>query len=448
MTMNDAQVCNLAQLLRQTAALHPDRTGLIQGDRTWSWREIDTRVDAMVAALRSLGVRRGDRILVQSRNTLAMFESCWVAFRLGAVWVPVNFRLTPPEVAYLGAASGASVMLVDDGFDAHVDAVRAASPAMKTVVPMGGGKLGELNWEALVESHRGAEPFEQSVAADDPLWFFYTSGTTGRPKAGVLTHGQMAFVINNHLADLMPAHHRKRRERSSVAPLSHGAGVHSLLTQVARGAASVLTCRARRLDPAEVLARSSNATASPTSSPSPPSSPCSPEHPEVDAIRPLLPPLHHLRRRPHVPRRPATRASKARAKSSSNTSASAKSPATSPSSPLTSTPPKTTPPNANIGSCGYGPEPASTSPFSPPKHLRRLPALETGEICCRGPGRLHRLPRQPRSQRQDASPTAGSTPATSAASMRAACSTSRAASPTCTSRAAPTSTRARSRRCC
>jgi fatty-acyl-CoA synthase len=245
--MNDAQVCNLSQLLRQTAALHRDRAGLIQGDRRWTWGEIDTRVDAMVAALRSLGIRRGDRILVQSRNTLAMFESCWVAFRLGAVWVPVNFRLTPPEVAWLGASSGAVAMLVDDGFDAHVEAVRAASPALKTVIPMGGGKAGELNWEALVEAHRGAEPYEAVVEADDPLWFFYTSGTTGRPKAGMLTHGQMAFIVTNHLADLIPGT-TEHDVSIAVAPLSHGAGIHALLN-VARGAATVLL-PTDKLDPA------------------------------------------------------------------------------------------------------------------------------------------------------------------------------------------------------
>ena len=244
---NAAQVCNLSQLLRQTAALHPDRPGLIQGDRQWTWGEIDARVDAMVAALRSLGVRKGDRLLVQSRNTLAMFESCWVAFRLGAVWVPVNFRLTPPEVAYLGASSGAVAMLVDEGFDAHVAAVREASPALRVVVAMGGGKAGELNWEALVASHLGAEPSEATVAADDPLWFFYTSGTTGRPKAGMLTHGQMAFIVTNHLADLIPGT-TEHDVSIAVAPLSHGAGIHALLN-VARGAATVLL-PGEKLDPA------------------------------------------------------------------------------------------------------------------------------------------------------------------------------------------------------
>ncbi|MBM3572698.1 MAG: AMP-binding protein, partial [Alphaproteobacteria bacterium] len=76
------------------------------------------------------------------------------------------------------------------------------------------------------------------VTYDHPLWFFYTSGTTGRPKASILTHGQLNFVVNNHLADLMPGT-TERDVSLVVAPLSHGAGAHAL-SQVARGAMSVL----------------------------------------------------------------------------------------------------------------------------------------------------------------------------------------------------------------
>jgi len=245
--MNAAQVCNLSQLLRQTAALHPDRPGLIQGERRWTWREIDARVDAAVAALRALGVGKGDRILVQSRNNLALFESCWAAFRLGAVWVPVNFRLTPPEVAWLAAASGAAAMLAEDEFAPHVDAARAAAPALRHVLTIGRARASEHDYEAFVRLHRGAPPFEAAVGADDPLWFFYTSGTTGRPKAGVLTHGQMAFIVTNHLADLIPGT-TEEDVSIAVAPLSHGAGIHALLN-VARGAATVLP-PGDRLEPA------------------------------------------------------------------------------------------------------------------------------------------------------------------------------------------------------
>ena len=82
-------------------------------------------------------------------------------------------------------------------------------------------------------------PFHlEPVDRDDPCWYFYTSGTTGRPKAAVLTHGQMAFVVNNHSSDLFPG--TTHLDRSIVvAPLSHGAGVHQLC-QVARGAMTIL----------------------------------------------------------------------------------------------------------------------------------------------------------------------------------------------------------------
>jgi acyl-CoA synthetase (AMP-forming)/AMP-acid ligase II len=79
---------------------------------------------------------------------------------------------------------------------------------------------------------------EAAVNRDDPCWFFFTSGTTGRPKAAVLTHGQMAFVVNNHLCDLMPGLSGEDAALV-VAPLSHGAGVHQL-TQVAKGVKTIL----------------------------------------------------------------------------------------------------------------------------------------------------------------------------------------------------------------
>ncbi|MEY2686693.1 MAG: hypothetical protein RL375_891 [Pseudomonadota bacterium] len=249
--MNPAQVCNLAQLLRQTARQFPDRVGLIQAEQRWTWAEIDGRVDALVAAFRSLGLKHGDRILQQSRNNLAMFEAAWAAWRMGCVWVPTNFRLTPDEVAYLGESSGAKALLVETVFAGHAQAVHAASPALEHVIWIGSPTgdvppAGALDYETLIEQHRGAAPFEATVGWDDPLWFFYTSGTTGKPKAGILTHGQMGFVVTNHLADLIPGT-RETDVSIAVAPLSHGAGVHALMN-VARGAATVLL-PSEKMDP-------------------------------------------------------------------------------------------------------------------------------------------------------------------------------------------------------
>lgn len=244
--MNAAQTTNLDGLLRQTARLFPDLPGVIRSGKSWSWSEIDQRVDAMAVALTSLGVKKGDKILVQSRNNIQLFESCWIAFRLGCVWVPTNFRLTSSEVAYLGSSSGAKVVLYEEGFEGHVDAVKKSSSCVEHVVCIGKGREGEQSYEALVERFQGQFAPSTLVSYDDPLWFFYTSGTTGKPKAGVLTHGQMTFVVTNHLADLIPG--TTERDCSiAVAPLSHGAGIHALLN-VARGAPTVLL-PSEKLDP-------------------------------------------------------------------------------------------------------------------------------------------------------------------------------------------------------
>ena len=230
-------VMNLGHLLSETARRHRDRTALVWGEQSWSWIELDSRVNALCAALREQGLGKGDKILVQARNSNQMFETLWAAFKLGAVWVPCNFRLTPGEVAYLASSSGAAAMIADDIFPEHVAAVEEVAK-LRATITIGEAREDQLSYEELVAQHLGKSGGEADVDYDDPCWFFYTSGTTGRPKAAVLTHGQMAFVVNNHLADLMPG---TGPEDASlvVAPLSHGAGAHAL-SQVARGAKSVL----------------------------------------------------------------------------------------------------------------------------------------------------------------------------------------------------------------
>ncbi|NKC30604.1 acyl-CoA synthetase [Falsiroseomonas selenitidurans] len=247
-----ATAMNLGRLLTQAARRVPGRPALVWRERRWTYAELDARVDLLAQALRGLGVGKGDRVLVHARNGNPMFESLFASFKIGAVWVPTNFRLTPAEVAYLGASSRAVVMLRDQGFGGHAQAVREASPHLRHVVAMGDAGPGELDYEALLAAATPPPPdHEAAVVHDDPCWFFYTSGTTGRPKAGVLTHGQMAFVVTNHLADLVPGT-TEQDASLVVAPLSHGAGIHQL-GQVARGAATILLA-GEKLDPAEAWA--------------------------------------------------------------------------------------------------------------------------------------------------------------------------------------------------
>jgi fatty-acyl-CoA synthase len=241
------RVMNLSHFLRQNARRHPADPALIWGERSWSWAEMDRRVDAMAAALAASGLGKGDRILVQSRNCNQMFESMFACFRLGAVWVPANFRQSPSEVAYLGAASGASAMICGVEFPEHAAAAAGEVPGLRLVVSIGAAEFGP-DYDALVAQHLGSAVAVADVEYDDPCWFFFTSGTTGRPKGAVLTHGHLAFVVTNHLCDLMPG--TTNADASLLlAPLSHGAGIHQL-TQVAHGVRTVMPA-GERFDPEE-----------------------------------------------------------------------------------------------------------------------------------------------------------------------------------------------------
>lgn len=231
------RVMNLSHVLRQSARRFGDEIGFVWGDKTWTWKEVDARVDALCHVLAAQGVTKGDRVLVQSPNCNQMFETMFACFRMGAVWVPTNFRQTPPEVAYLAQSSGAVAIICHKDFGAHYATCREEARQLRVALA-----IGEASWaedlDDLVAEHMG-QPFAAAdVEHDDPCWFFYTSGTTGRPKAGVLTHGQMGFVITNHLCDLMPGTSQKDAS-IVVAPLSHGAGIHQLVN-TARSVKTVL----------------------------------------------------------------------------------------------------------------------------------------------------------------------------------------------------------------
>lgn len=243
------RVMNLGDMLTQISQRLPQHPALIRGDKTWTWQELNARVDGIAHALAARGIGKGDRVLVHSRNCNQMFESMFACFKLGAIWVPTNFRLTPEDIGGLAKHAGVVAMISQGEFCDHVAEVKKHIRELKVIISIGGDLEGAVCFDALADQP-GKIPFVSApVDYDDPLWFFYTSGTTGDPKAAVLTHGQMAFVVTNHLADLMPG--TTENDRSLVvAPLSHGAGIHQL-AQVARGAATILLA-GDGMDPEEV----------------------------------------------------------------------------------------------------------------------------------------------------------------------------------------------------
>ncbi|QBX99923.1 acyl-CoA synthetase [Rhodophyticola sp. CCM32] len=238
MQPSSSAVSNIAHFLTKNAARLPDHPAIIWGDQSWTWSELDARVSALAAGMRAeLGIGKGARILLQLPNGNEITEVMLAAYRLGAIWVPTNFRQAPGEIAYAAEKSRADVMICDPAYGAHARAAREAAPSLSNVICTGDSDFG-LPYEKLIARHMGTHVKNTAVDYHDPCWLFFTSGSTGKPKAVVLTHGQIGFTIVNHSADLMPG--TTEQDASLViAPLSHGAGMHQMV-QLATGTASVL----------------------------------------------------------------------------------------------------------------------------------------------------------------------------------------------------------------
>ena len=228
------RAANLATALTLCARRLPTELALVHGSTRWTWGELDARVDALAGELADRGVAAGDCVLLDSPNHPDFVVAMYATWRLGAVLAPVNSRLHASDVAGMAAVCRPTAMIAHASTASHAAAVADAVEGLRATLWVDGDGP-----DAVAGATGGFLRGDHPVHAGDPAWYFFTSGTSGPPKAAVLTHDQLGFVITNHLADLMPT--TTEADRSIVvAPLSHGAGIH-LLPQVARGAATVLT---------------------------------------------------------------------------------------------------------------------------------------------------------------------------------------------------------------
>lgn len=237
-TIVDTRTTNLSNALFQTALRNADGRAIVRGERTWSWAHLSERVKSLANTMRADGIGAGSVVLLHSPNCMDYLTVMFAAWRVGAVIVPTNSKLLPGELQPLVNVVNPSLCIV------HSTLSNYASVFTEGVIweidddevdPTFGKRsvIGAIESGALL-----TDEGEAPVAPGTPAWYFFTSGSSGRPKAAVLTHDQLAFVLTNHHCDLMPDL-RPEDATLVLAPLSHGAGVH-VLTHISRGAATIL----------------------------------------------------------------------------------------------------------------------------------------------------------------------------------------------------------------
>ncbi len=172
---------------RRARALYSDREAVVDGARRFSYREFFERCDHFSATLQGWGIRHGDRVAYIAPNTHAHLEGYYAVPQIGAVIVPINFRLMAEDFAYIIVDSGARIVCVHSDYLQAIDRVRAELHEVERFVALEGAREGWLDYETLLSvAPARFEPVK--VEERDLISINYTSGTTARPKGVMITH--------------------------------------------------------------------------------------------------------------------------------------------------------------------------------------------------------------------------------------------------------------------
>lgn len=223
--------------IRRHAFMTPDTVAIKYLDRATTWRELDERSHAFAAALHRRGVGFGDRVLMILLNRTEYLEAILGANLIGAIPVPVNFRMSPGEVAYLVRDSGARVVVTEQLLAPLADAATAATGLIETTIVVDADDdAGHLDYETLLAEDGPPIP-DIDVPEDTVSLIMYTSGTTGKPKGAMLTHqnlhAQAVTTIASTAGDTDDI-------ASVVPPIFHIAGIGAFTPVFYRGIRSII----------------------------------------------------------------------------------------------------------------------------------------------------------------------------------------------------------------
>src|SRR5256885_7572470 len=182
------------EFARRTRKLYPEREAVVDGDLRLNYEEFFDRCDRWSAALQALGVNQGDRVAYIAPNTHAQLESFYAVPQIGAVLVPLNYRLTADDFIYLINHSGSKVICAHSDYLEAIDGIRSLLPNVEAFIALEGaeqdnseGPQGWLGYEKLLSA--SATDFNRpEIRETDLLTINYTSGTTSKPKGVMITH--------------------------------------------------------------------------------------------------------------------------------------------------------------------------------------------------------------------------------------------------------------------
>ena len=208
-----------------TSAICPDRPAIIFEGKKFTFSELSERVNRLANALVDLGIEKGERVAILQVNCNQYVEVYYAVARIGAIFVPLNFRAKRDELVYMLNNSEASTLFVGERYVELVNSIRPDLPLVKHYISIEGKQEGMLDYDELLASASDEEVFTD-IADEDITMLMYTAGTTGLPKGVPLSHNSFGLYV---LENVNPADPEIEETNLLTMPLYHVAGAQAML---------------------------------------------------------------------------------------------------------------------------------------------------------------------------------------------------------------------------
>ncbi len=196
---------NEYDFLKRALVAHSSKEAVVCGDTRLTYGQFGRRVNQWANAMRSLGIKKDDRVAMLSQNCHRMLEAFFGTPLLGSILMPLNFRLVPDDFDYILNHGGAKVLIVEEGLTHLIDAIRGKLGSVEHfILASDASRVSEEDWldyESLIAAAASDEPPPVEIDENETSALLYTSGTTGRPKGVMLTHRNLYINAINSICE-------------------------------------------------------------------------------------------------------------------------------------------------------------------------------------------------------------------------------------------------------
>jgi acyl-CoA synthetase (AMP-forming)/AMP-acid ligase II len=227
---------NTTDFLNIATAICPDKTAIVFEDKRYTFSQLNERVNRLANGLLKLGVKKGERVAFLQVNCSQCVETYFAVAKIGAIYLPLNFRAREKELSYMLNTAEANTVIAGDRYIPLIESIRPEVKSLKNLISIEKKHEGFLYYEDIISSSP-ADEVTADIDEHDTTILMYTAGTTGFPKGVMLSHNSFAIYVMDNVT---PPDPESQETNILTVPLYHVAGIQAMMAAIYGGRTLVM----------------------------------------------------------------------------------------------------------------------------------------------------------------------------------------------------------------